>query len=489
MDYNTDLPAECAVLAGIFQHGRDAYLDVADFTSTNTFSDLTNQALFNTFIHLFDKKDFETVDEASLLAAASETGMDTIFSKPDEVRYIRSIINRKVNLKNIRRWAAKLRKLEIARLLDEQLESAQVDIHSIKGDEPIEHILGLAENAIFDFTSLISGEEDSEPDLLIHGLAEHIEHIESNPVDNIGISSGYKYYDMAIGGGFRRSTVSLIGARSKIGKSMLSLNIGKHVAHTIDIPVLYLDTEMIKQDHWSRIIPMLAYENDCSITINDFETGRYAKDEFQKEKIHKILRELNDSQAPFYYKNISGKPFEDILGIMRRWVHKVVGVDDSGNTNDCLVIYDYMKLMNSDSINEGLKEYQIMGFMTTSLHNFAVRHNVPIFTLVQLNREGVGGETTAVISQSDRILWLVTNFCIFKAKSDEEIAEMGVEHGNRKIVPMAVRHGEGLQPGDYINMDLKGRFGLLTEGDLRSTILKQKLAGKAVRANGVPSLS
>lgn len=485
MDFNTDLPAECAVLAGIFQHGRDAYLDVADFTTTNTFSHVTNQALFNTFVYLFDKKDFETVDQASLLAAASETGMDKILDNPDEVRYIRSIINRKVNLSNIRKWAAKLRKLEIARLLDEQLESAQVEIHSLSGDEPIEHILGLAENTVFDFTSLIAAEDDGEPKLITDGLVDYVEYIESNPVDNIGISSGYKYYDLAIGGGFRRSCVSLIGSRTKVGKSMLSCNIGMHVTRKLNIPVLYLDTEMIKKDHWSRIIPMLAQELDSTVTISNFETGQYVNDDIQRQKIHDTLNKLYSDNPLFYYKNVSGKPFEDILGIMRRWVYKVVGVDDNGNTNDCLIIYDYMKLMNADSMNDGLKEYQILGFMTTSLHNFAVRNDIPIFTLVQLSREGISGEGSGVISQSDRILWLVTNFCIFKEKSDEEIAEMGTQHGNRKMVPVATRHGEGLPIGDYINMNLEGRFALITEGELRSTVLKQRSTG-VMNVNGVP---
>ncbi len=108
MDFLTDLPAERAVLGGIFQHGRDAYLDVADFVKQGTFSDSTNQAVYRCLHHLFDKKEFDQVEEADLMAAMSETGMDYILSKPEEVRYVRSIIQSRVGLPNIRRWAAKL---------------------------------------------------------------------------------------------------------------------------------------------------------------------------------------------------------------------------------------------------------------------------------------------------------------------------------------------------------------------------------------------
>lgn len=472
-DFLVDLPVERAVLGGIYQHGRDAYLDVADFVQAGTFSDMTNQAVYRCLKHLFENKEFDDVEEADLMAAMNETGMDHILSKPEEVRYIRSIINSRVGLANVRRWAAKLRKLEIARLLVEQLEATKTNVQELKGDEPVEHILGLAENAIFDFTSLIASDDDGEPDLLTNGLEEFLKHIEDNPVENVGISSGMQHYDYAIGGGFRRGTVSLIGARPKIGKSLLSLNIGVHVARQLGIPVLYLDTEMMKKDHWSRLVPMICKQNQASITINEFETGQYASDQFAKSKVHEAVQTLGN-ETPFYYKNITGKPFEDVLGIMRRWVHKNVGTNEDGNVNDCLIIYDYMKLMSADSIQEGLKEYQILGFMMTTLHNFAVRHDVPVLSFIQLNRDGENTEGGAVVSQSDRILWLVTNFSIFKTKTDEEVAEMGPRQGNRKMVPLVARHGEGLERDDYINMNMEGKHAFITELDLRSDVVNNR---------------
>lgn len=489
-DILVDLPAERAVLGGIYQHGQDAYLDVADFIKIGTFSDMTNQAVYRCLHHLFETKGFQQIEEADLMVAMSETGMDHIMSKPEEVRYVRSIINSRVGLSNIRRWAAKLRKLEISRLLVEQLDVAKTDIQAIRGDEPIEHILGLAENAIFDFTSLISSEDDGEPELITNGLRDWLEYLESNPVDNVGISSGMGHYDFSIGGGFRRKTVSLIGARPKIGKSMLSLTIGVHVAKKLGIPVLYLDTEMTKEDHWSRLMPMACKQNNASVTIGEIETGKYANDAFHLQKVHETLDDLEKCNAPFYYKNITGKPFEDILGIMRRWVHKVVGLDENGSVKDCLIIYDYMKLMSSDSINEGLKEYQIMGFMMTTLHNFAVRHDVPILSFIQLNREGENSDGGAVISQSDRILWLVTNFCIFRTKTDEEVVEMGPNQGNRKMVPIAARHGEGLIRDDYINMNMEGKYAFITELDLRSEVMRAREArasgNQQIREPGIP---
>ena len=100
----------------------------------------------------------------------------------------------------------------------------------------------------------------------------------------------------------------------------------------------------------------------------------------------------------------------------------------------------------------------------TGLHNFALKYEIPILAFIQLNRDGITKESTDTASGSDRIIWLCSNFSIYKAKSDEEIAKDGPENGNRKLVPLIARHGEGLQDKDYINVNMIGKYGKLTEG-------------------------
>lgn len=149
---------------------------------------------------------------------------------------------------------------------------------------------------------------------------------------------------------------------------------------------------------------------------------------------------------------------------MRRWIAKVVGVNDKGKAKDCVIIYDYLKLMDSGEIRGDMKEFQILGFMMTALHNFSLRYEVPVLSFVQLNRDGINKETTDTASGSDRIIWLCSNFSIYKHKSDEEIAKDGPEHGNRKLVPVIARHGEGLEDRDYINIKMQGAIAKITEG-------------------------
>lgn len=470
----SDLAAERAVLAGLFHFGQSVYLDIANFVQKDTFVDKSNQALFHCLHNLFTEKNVDKADNASMVSVAYELGYAWLFEKQDEARHVKSIFNTIIKEENVATWAAKIRKLQIARLLKEQLSQANLALDDVKGTEPITKIFGIAESAIFDFTSLLRNDITDTPKLISDGILDFIQNIENNPDKSVGIASGFPYYDQAIGGGFRRKTISLVGARSKVGKSFLALSFAHNITTKLKIPVLYLDTEMKTEDHWARIIPNIVSKSKdgVKITINELESGKYTYSEIKKRKVREAALSLND--IPLYYLNISGRPFEEILGIMRKWINRVVGYNANGTTKDCVILYDYLKLMSSNEISDGLREYQILGFMTTSLHNFAVSNDVPIVALIQLNRDGIDEESTSAISQSDRILWLVTNFTIYKMKSDIEIADIGLEHGTRKLVPIAARHGEGLQPNDYINVIFNGKYGIVEEGELRSNIIKNR---------------
>jgi len=485
-----DRAAERAVLVGLFQYGEDAYLDVADFIDSGSFTDVLNEATFKCIKHMYEKKDMVKFDQTSLLACASELGYDTFFETKSDLQHLRSLMNGRVLLENVRTWAAQVRKLQVGRLLRDQLKQAALTLEDIKGTESIESILGIAESVVFDFSSMLHNEETSTPQLIGEGLRDYLDELESNPVEIVGISSGMPYYDQSIGGGFRRKTVSLMGARPKTGKSMVSANIGLHVAKNLGIPVLYLDTEMCKEDHWTRMLPNLCMDYNVKVTIDELETGQYSLNAFKQGKVREVAEILTgtdeNAPLPLHYLNVSGKPFEEIISIMRRWVTKEVGFDENGVRNDCLIIYDYMKMMSGEGLNDSMREYQVLGFMMTALHNFAVRHDVPVFSLIQLNRDGIDRESTDVIAGSDRILWLVTNFTVYKTKTPEEIGETGPQYGNMKLVPVSARHGAGLPAGDYINLHFIGECGRIREGETRLGL--QRTAEKKKPAQDVDNI-
>lgn len=459
----SDASAERAVLSGIYNHGDEAYFDVADLLQDTSFTIDTNVMLFKCFKNIFENNPNTVLDIATIFSAAQELGLGAVLNKKEEVQHIQAIIAFPVELDNVRKFAAKIRKLEIARLLEKELDKAKSKISDVQGTEPVGSIVGIAEDVIFNFSSVLT-DTDNNPTYIGDGIDEYIQDLIDNPIDQIGIPTGFPIYDQAIGGGLRKGTVNVIAARPKTGKTLLSDNIGYNIAAKQNIPILNLDTEMMKEDHINRILAMMT-----EVEINNIETGAFSKSPNKKNKIAQAAKKLKDMKI--YHKSIAGQAFEDQISLMRRWLIKDVGLNEDGSAKDCVIFYDYLKLMDTQGMSQDMKEYQLLGFMMTALHNFATRYKVPIVAFVQLNRDGITKESTDTASGSDRIIWLCSNFTIFKRKTDEEIAEDGPENGNRKLLPLVSRHGGGLDDNDYINCHMKGWCASITEGKTRLELM------------------
>lgn len=450
-----DPAAERAVLAGIYKYGSGAYLDICDMVKVGTFSIKANQCIWKCLDHICRHSDDAVIDLPSILSVAKELGLNTIIERPEEAKHLNSIMQLHVDRSNVRKFAGKIRKLEIARLIHKQGQVLQDKMTEIQGTEPISLILGTAEEVIFDFTSLLDDGE-ANPIKIGTNLEQYLDYLGQNPVKQMGISTGFNKWDEAIGGGLRPGTLNVIAARPKVGKTILSDNMGYNIASN-GIPVLNLDTEMLKEDHQHRSLAMLS-----NVKIHDIETGQFSLDEQKKKRVYEAAKKIND--VPYFHKSIAGANFEDQIALMRRWLQKSVGLNVDGTAKQCVIIYDYLKLMESTGISDSLHEFQLLGFMMTTLHNFSVRYRIPIIIFMQLNRDGITREGTDTASGSDRIVWLCSNFTIFKLKSEEEIAEDGPEVGNRKMVVIVTRHGEGTMFGDYINCYFDAKYAKIREG-------------------------
>lgn len=474
-----DAAAERAVLAGVCAFSGDAYLDVADLLSVDSFTIDSNQNLWACLEHILRENPQAKVDYPSILAAAKSLGLAHVFDKPEEKQHLRAVMNFPVKLENVRLFAGIVKKLEVARQGERHLLMALDNIRGVTGRESIDQIIGITEQPIMDWTTSLSQSNTEGPQKVGDGLRAYAEYLAVNRREVVGVRSGFRMYDIAIGGGFRPGTVNVIGARPKTGKSLLANNIGIRVASgsgyewpkfdlSAAIPVLHLDTEMTREDQWVRQLALIS-----GVTIDDIETGKYASDNRKKCLIAQAIDKLE--KMPYDFMSIAGQPFEETVATMRRWVIKRVGLNEDGTAKPCLIIFDYLKLMSSDLMeSKNLAEFQVLGFMMTGLHNFAVRYKVPILTFIQLNRDGINVEDTSVASGSDRIIWLCSNFSIYKKKSDEEMAEQAgsKEVYNRKLVPIVARHGAGLSDGDYINMMSYGAIAKIVEGPSKNQLAK-----------------
>ena len=444
-----DIGAERAVLAGLFSYGLESYVEVSDLLDHTSFSNHNNQIIYKCLQRIFQNQ--ESADLPSLLSAAEQLNFSDSIKTKQELEYVDSLMEFPIKKENVLHFTAQVKKFEFARSAKRIAHKIDSDISSIVGDESIDDIINLVEMPLMDF--LRDDETGQRPEMLGDDLDEYIEFLVENKCDQIGLSSGR--FDAVVGGGLRRKCVDLVSARPGVGKSVFADNVALHNASQ-GIPVLMLDTEMSKEDHLNRIIAHLT-----SIPITDIATGKFSEDD---EKFIAVKEATEKIKAmPYTYVSVAGAPFETILNTIKRWILRDVGQDENGSTNDCLVVYDYLKLMSSSGISKNIQEYQALGFQITNLHNLAVKYDFPCLSFVQLNRDGITKESTDAVSGSDRLIWLCTSFSIFKLKSAEELAEDGPNAGNRKLVTLKARHGAGLLDGNYINMNMLGEYARLNE--------------------------
>jgi replicative DNA helicase len=291
---------------------------------------------------------------------------------------------------------------------------------------------------------------------LFETVEDIIAELKKNPCDNIGIPSPWKCYNAAIGSGLRRGGVNLVGARPKIGKTTFAKEAMLHFTNTLKIPALMLDTEMVQRDQVIRSIASLS-----KVPLTELESGRFSKNHLQCQSIDRAVQSVKGNKL-FHYESVYGKPFEEILAIIRRWIVKEVGYDENGVVNNCVVVYDYFKLMDRSQL-DSLKEYEAMGFQISRLTDFCKEFDFPCLAFVQLNRQND-------ISQSDRLRWLCHSYGAFEEKQPEEIMNDQVENGNRKLTIYDTRFGPGIDDGDYICYNFDRGINKINEICLKSQI-------------------
>lgn len=453
-----DIAGERAVLSGLYRYGVDLLLDISDVTSTSCFTNEINQCLWVCFSDILSKS--SRVDIPSILSKASELGFSHQFEQGTGLKYLKNISEFPVTQENATLIAKKLARLHIARQGQERLLRIHEDLSKITGDESIDDILGRIETPVINFTNELVAESENRPKLLFEHAEEYVQHLIDNPVNQLGLSLGWPKLDKCIGGGCRNGSIFCLATRTSTGKSHFCKSVAIHNAKQ-GIPVLYLDTEMMDTDVINRSLASMT-----RVTINEIESGKFGFDEDNKRNI--ITAARHAKKLPIYYQTIGGQGFDGIIGTCRRWILKEVGRDENGKTKPCMVIIDYLKMMDTAGL-QNMQEYQLMGEYLHALHDLAVKMAIPIVTAIQLNRSGITTEDLSAISSSDRISWLCSNMVLMRELTPDEIEEVG-HAGNIKVMPLKTRFGTDLAAGDWLIFKREGQYSLFTEVCKRSEV-------------------
>lgn len=448
--------AERAILSILMKEPSKLF-EINDIIGPDDFVNSGNRLIFSCVEDLVVEEDTTIIDQYILISHAEQKGIKDFLSLTENGELLNAldVTKNSVNPGSIKKHVHAVKTASIKRTLLDTIDKLKDDIEDFAG-EPID-LRNLVEEDILSSMEIL----DSGDDELVN-LADDFEDIINNYADiaaTLGLSIGFERWEKDVAA-FRNGTVTGIFARAKEGKSQIAARAVKEIGIIGDaklgrLPVLYLDTEMQARDQQMRICSQLT-----AIDYAEMETGKWKGN---PEKI-KLIKEAfgKVKEAPIYYKNIAGKSVSYVIPIIRKFLHKHVGGKTKGIVPRCLVVYDYVKLMDPKDLKTA-QEYQILGFLLGALHDLAAKWNFPMLVFGQLNRTGLTADSVAAIAGSDRITHNVDSLSIFRKKRLDEIDGDGEMRGTHILKALLARSGPGHDYDEWVNLTFEKKSGQFTE--------------------------
>ena len=265
-------------------------------------------------------------------------------------------------------------------------------------------------------------------------LQARLEERATRPTLVAGLQVGWTVFDRITNGG-QAGDLIIVCARAKMGKSVVLTSWAKKLSIDDGLPVLYIDTEMTSEEQEDRLVSMIT-----KIPVSEIVTGLFAIDTehgTSKEKIAKIKEAIQQiKEAPYYHIYMPNFSSEKVMTLAKQYKAK---------HNIQALFMDYIKIPASQGGSlQQVKEYQALGFFTSTLKDIAGMLKIPVYSAVQENRNDEKGTEKGAgnVAGSDRILQLATKLMFLYAKTDEQIARDSVLLGNRQIKIAYQRNGE-----------------------------------------------
>lgn len=480
---------ERAFLAGLVRYP-EALFEVDQYLTVDDFKSEVSIKIFSVFRNLIIDKDVRKFDPTLILAAIQNFNyrfppecnitdyVNNLFADSKNIEYKTvSSLARDIKIFSFRRGGVECGKKMQSEMLAKKFSTLQEVTSSM--DE-------IYFEAINNFVI------DDGIEALGAGAGESLNKRADNPIEHLGFSSGFGMWDEMIGY-LRPDTMSFISARAKVGKSMFGLNVGFHVAQHEKLPVLYLDSEMSREEVRDRLIAHVA-----KVDIKLIETGKWKGDKdvcFRIEKAIRTVESLN-----MQYLSIRSKNINQILSDCRRFLFKYVKrAPDSCKFNPCLIVYDYLKLDYSGNLGDTW--HLNLAKSVVNFKDLCGKTGAASLTLGQQNRAGITKtdhknnrtitiDTEEIVAGTDEILKTCSNVSSLRFKTADEINMDGTEHGNTLLMPFVCRNGKGgqwcmLSEGvfcrDYINLERTPETMSFSEKSTKSMILQAKDISKVFK--------
>jgi replicative DNA helicase len=478
MIYNLEL--EKQLLAALIKEP-DLFCEIANFIEHDDFySEESNlhKTIFTIVKQAIESS--EDIDEVIIAQRIASIGL-SFEDKLNPSDYIKSLALRKVPKGNLIKTAKELKKVSVRRGIYKAAQDMAKQMKNISPDTSYHEIIEKADNVYNSRINLYEIGED-EPVNIYDEMEYMIEDRGNNPIEEFGMMGPHKKVNDMYGSILRPGNITVVVARSGVGKTQFCMHYATQVASVYDVPVLHFDNgEMSKEELIMRQCASMS-----GISSHLLESGKWRQ---AGDDVVAKVRETWDKvkNLKFYYYNVGGMDVDSMVNTLKRFYYSKVG-----RGNPMIFSFDYIKTTSEASDNKN--EWQIVGEMVDKFKKCVqkeILHDgepvIPMITSVQSNRYGITNNRTAsnivddesIVSLSDRIIQFCSHMFILRNKTADEIEIEGGRFGTHKLINIKSRHLgkdvagalEPVQVGDSlrknsVNLEFKN-FKITERGDLR----------------------
>ena len=478
MIYNFEL--EKQLLAGLLKEP-ERLAEIANFISNSDFyskQSSLHSAIFRIIRQAIDAGD--EIDEVIIAQRVNDIGL-SFEDNLNPSDYIKSLSLRKVPEGNILKTAKELKKYTIRREIFESSQEIAKKMKNISPESSYREIIELADNVYNSRINLYEIGNDT-PENIYEEMEALVEERGNNPVTEFGMMGPHEKINDIYGSLLRAGNITVIVARSGVGKTQFCMDYSTKVSLKYDVPVLHFDNgEMSKEELIMRQCAALS-----GVSMHLLESGKWRKaGEDVVEKVRSVWPKI--SKLKFYYYNVGGMDVDSMVNTLKRFYYAKVG-----RGNQMVFSFDYIKTTSESGGNKS--EWQVVGEMVDKFKKCVqkeILHEgnpvIPMITSVQSNRYGITNnrnsqnvvDDESIVSLSDRITQFCSHMFILRSKTGDEVESEGERFGSHKLINVKARHlgqdiAGAIEPvsiGDTlrknaINLNFNN-FNITERGDLR----------------------
>jgi replicative DNA helicase len=350
------LQAEEAVLGSVLKNPA-SIVRVSDFLKPEDFYQQRNRHVFRAMVALF--ADGQPIDYHSTADRLQQLG---IYEASGGLLYLSELNLATPSAAHIEHYGHIVERTSIMRQLIAKAQTiAELAYRdNLEPDAALEKaeqlILSVAEKRVTrDFRSL---------EAVLSEYMEQLEALQDGEATRYGIPTGYTDLDKLLGG-FQRTDLIILAARTSVGKTSFALNLAVNAAVKQRATVAIFSLEMSAEQLASRLLSM----------ESGVDSPRIRSANLNEQESRKLDAAMNHlAGAPIWVDDTPSIPIMELRSKARRLAAE--------HTLD-IIFVDYLQLIASDG---GESRVQELGQISRALKALARELRVPIIALSQLSR-------------------------------------------------------------------------------------------------------